>query len=163
MREASGLELRYPGTSYVFEISVITVVGSDKIASGEYSRLSIGATALTAPVRFVQKLVASVTGSATAFFRSVGDRWEPGQHAKIGYALPWADEPIGCQKLVLLQKWARGQVEARLANMQPCRIGMEACVGAHHLSRKLQRFACARLSQPCLDGSYRMSGSFTRA
>ena len=40
--------------------------------------------------------------------------------------------------LVLRQKWSRGQVEARLANMPPCLIGMEACVGAHHLSRKLQ-------------------------
>jgi hypothetical protein len=28
-------------------------------------------------------------------------------------------------------------VEARLANIPPCLIGMEACVGAHHLSRKL--------------------------
>jgi transposase len=28
-------------------------------------------------------------------------------------------------------------VEARLANLPPCRIGMEACVGAHHLSRTL--------------------------
>jgi transposase len=40
--------------------------------------------------------------------------------------------------IVLRQKWSRGQVEARLANMQHCMIGMEACVGAHHLSRKLQ-------------------------
>ena len=40
--------------------------------------------------------------------------------------------------IVLRQKWSRGQVEARLANMPPCLIGMEACVGAHHLSRKLQ-------------------------
>jgi transposase len=40
--------------------------------------------------------------------------------------------------IVLRQKWSRGQVEARLANMQPCLVGMEACVGAHHLSRKLQ-------------------------
>jgi transposase len=40
--------------------------------------------------------------------------------------------------LVLRQKWLRGQVEARLANLPPCLIGMEACVGAHHLSRKLQ-------------------------
>jgi transposase len=40
--------------------------------------------------------------------------------------------------IVLRQKWSRGQVEARLANLPPCRIGMEACVGAHHLSRKLQ-------------------------
>src|SRR5215204_5912848 len=40
--------------------------------------------------------------------------------------------------MVLRQKWSRGQVEARLANLPPCLIGMEACVGAHHLSRKLQ-------------------------
>ena len=40
--------------------------------------------------------------------------------------------------LVLRQKWSRGQVEARLANLPPCLIGMEACTGAHHLSRKLQ-------------------------
>jgi transposase len=40
--------------------------------------------------------------------------------------------------IVPRQKWSRGQVEARLANLSPCLIGMEACVGAHHLSRKLQ-------------------------
>src|SRR6476659_3202250 len=40
--------------------------------------------------------------------------------------------------IVLRQKWSRGQVEARLANLPPCLIGMEACTGAHHLSRKLQ-------------------------
>ena len=40
--------------------------------------------------------------------------------------------------IVLRQKWSRGQIEARLANTPPCLIGMEACVGAHHLSRKLQ-------------------------
>jgi len=40
--------------------------------------------------------------------------------------------------IVLRQKWSRSQVETRLANMPPCLIGMEACVGAHHLSRKLQ-------------------------
>jgi len=39
--------------------------------------------------------------------------------------------------IVLRQKWSRGQVETRLANLPPCLIGMEACVGAHHLSRKL--------------------------
>src|ERR1700745_1996943 len=42
--------------------------------------------------------------------------------------------------IVLRQKWSRNQIEARLANMPPCLIGMEACVGAHHLSRKLQAF-----------------------
>src|SRR6202166_2321929 len=40
--------------------------------------------------------------------------------------------------IVLRQKWSRGQVETRLANINPCPIGMEACVGAHHLSRKLK-------------------------
>jgi len=40
--------------------------------------------------------------------------------------------------IVLRQKWSRSQIEARLANMAACLIGMEACVGAHHLSRKLQ-------------------------
>src|SRR5258705_7287392 len=45
------------------------------------------------------------------------------------------DEPAA---IGLRQKWSRGKVEARLANMPPCLIGMEACVGAHHLSRKLR-------------------------
>ena len=40
--------------------------------------------------------------------------------------------------IVLRQKWSRGQVEARFANMAPCLVGMEACVGAHHLSRRLK-------------------------
>jgi transposase len=39
--------------------------------------------------------------------------------------------------IVFRQKLSRGQVEQRLANMPSCRIGMEACVGAHHLSRQL--------------------------
>ena len=30
--------------------------------------------------------------------------------------------------LVLRQKWSRGQVEARLANMQPCLVGVESYV-----------------------------------
>src|SRR6266566_680350 len=40
--------------------------------------------------------------------------------------------------IVLRQKWSRGQIDARLANLPTCLIGMEACVGAHHLSRKLK-------------------------
>src|SRR3979411_2395445 len=40
--------------------------------------------------------------------------------------------------IVLRQKWSRSQVETRFANIPPCLIGMEACVGAHHLSRKLK-------------------------
>ena len=39
---------------------------------------------------------------------------------------------------MLRQKWSRSQVDARLANMPPCLIGMEACVGAHHLGRQLK-------------------------
>ena len=44
-----------------------------------------------------------------------------------------------CGAIALRQKWSRGQVEARFANLPPCLIGMEACVGAHHLSRGLQK------------------------
>jgi transposase len=44
--------------------------------------------------------------------------------------------------IMLRQRWSRGQVEARLANLPPCLIGMEACVGAHHLSRKLRMPPC---------------------
>ena len=40
--------------------------------------------------------------------------------------------------IVLRQRWSRSQVETRLANIAACLIGMEACVGAHHLSRKLK-------------------------
>lgn len=39
--------------------------------------------------------------------------------------------------IVLRQKLSRGQVEQRLANIPSCLVGMEACVGAHHLSRQL--------------------------
>ena len=42
--------------------------------------------------------------------------------------------------IILRQKWSRGQIEARLVNLPPCLIGMEACVGAHHLARKLTAF-----------------------
>jgi len=44
----------------------------------------------------------------------------------------------GLGAIALRQKWSRGQVETRLANMPACLIGMEACVGAHHLSRRLR-------------------------
>ena len=39
--------------------------------------------------------------------------------------------------IILRHKLSRGQVYARLANIPPCLIGMEACVGAHHLGRHL--------------------------
>src|SRR5262245_32035223 len=57
--------------------------------------------------------------------------------------------------IVLRQKWSRGQVEVRLAAMPPCLIGMEACVGAHHLSRKLTSIGHdARLMSAKFFGTY---------
>ena len=44
----------------------------------------------------------------------------------------------GAGNIVLHCKLSRSQVIVRLANLPPCLIGMEACVGAHHLSRQLQ-------------------------
>jgi hypothetical protein len=69
--------------------------------------------------------------------------------------------------LVLRQKWSRGQVEARLVNLPPCLIGMEACVGVHHLSRKLQalghdaRLMPAKYVRPYSKGAA-CTGSLTR-
>ena len=40
--------------------------------------------------------------------------------------------------IILRQKLSRTQLEAKLANLPPCLVGMEACVGAHHLSRRLK-------------------------
>jgi transposase len=54
--------------------------------------------------------------------------------------------------IVLRQKWSRGQVETRLANLPPCSIGMDACVGAHHLSRRLQVAWVTALSRGPLHG-----------
>jgi transposase len=48
---------------------------------------------------------------------------------------------IGLDKrgaIVLRQKLSRSQIEVRLANLPICLIGMEACVGAHHLGRQLK-------------------------
>lgn len=39
--------------------------------------------------------------------------------------------------IVLRTKLSRRQLAVRLSNIPPCLIGMEACVGAHHLSRRL--------------------------
>jgi hypothetical protein len=42
--------------------------------------------------------------------------------------------------IVLRHKLSRHQLEAKLVNLPPCLIGMEACVGAHHLSCRLKAF-----------------------
>ena len=60
--------------------------------------------------------------------------------------------------IVLRQKLSRRQVEAQLANIPPCLIGLEACVGAHHLSRQLKalghdaRLMPARYARPYSKG-----------
>jgi transposase len=55
--------------------------------------------------------------------------------------------------IMLRQKWSRGQVEARCANMPPCLIGVEACVGAHHLSRKLKELGHSPVPSAALFGA----------
>jgi transposase len=63
--------------------------------------------------------------------------------------------------IILGQRWTRGQIETRLVNMAPCLIGMEACVGSHHLSRKLQWLGHdARLMPAKYVRPYSISGSF---
>ena len=60
--------------------------------------------------------------------------------------------------IVLRQKLSRGQVQERLANLPRCLIGMEACVGAHHLCRQAlalgheARMMPARYVKPFLKG-----------
>ena len=60
--------------------------------------------------------------------------------------------------IVLREKWSPGQVEVRFANMAPCLVGMEAYVGAHHVSRKLKalghdgRLILAKYQQPYSKG-----------
>ena len=74
---------------------------------------------------------------------------------------------IGLDKMgaiVLRQKLSRNQVDIRLANMPRCLIGMEACVGAHHLSRQLKALGHdARLSLPGMSGRIRRDRRMTSA
>jgi transposase len=64
----------------------------------------------------------------------------------------------GRGSIVLRQKLTRSQVRDRLANLPSCLIGMEACVGAHHLCRQALEFGHdarlmpARYVRPFLKG-----------
>jgi hypothetical protein len=49
-----------------------------------------------------------------------------------------------------------GQIEAWLTNVPPCLIGMEPCVGAHHLIRKLQSQATKTTDQLDLRALHRL-------
>jgi transposase len=61
--------------------------------------------------------------------------------------------------IVLRQKWSRSQIEARVANMPPCLIGMEACVGAHHLmpqaavARSRRTTDASKICAPLFEGT----------
>ena len=46
---------------------------------------------------------------------------------------------------------SRPSRSARFANMPQCLIGMVACVGAHHLSRKLNDFGHDATAADCLN------------
>jgi transposase len=60
--------------------------------------------------------------------------------------------------IVLKCKLARGQLGKFFANLSPCLIGMEACTGSHHLSRRLMamghdaRLMPAKYVKPFLKG-----------
>ena len=41
-------------------------------------------------------------------------------------------------KIIFKRKFTRSALEAWFANLPPCLAGMEACVGAHHLARRLK-------------------------
>jgi hypothetical protein len=67
--------------------------------------------------------------------------------------------------IVLRQKWSRGQVESRLANIPPCLIGMEACVGAHDLKSQTQDAWSAHgknFAAGAVGGLWPVSGAPTR-
>jgi transposase len=60
--------------------------------------------------------------------------------------------------IVLKSKLARSQLGKFFANLAPCLIGMEACTGSHHLSRRLialghdARLMPAKYVKPFLKG-----------
>jgi transposase len=77
--------------------------------------------------------------------------------AKSVFAVHGVDE---AGKVQLRQpKVARGKLNALIASLPPCTIGMEACTGAHHWARQFQAHGhCVRLMAPKLVSPYRMSG-----
>jgi hypothetical protein len=53
--------------------------------------------------------------------------------------------------VMLRQKWSRGWLEIQIANLPSCLVGMEASVGAHHLSRRMvlrRAVVCRPTSRP---------------
>ena len=57
-------------------------------------------------------------------------------------------------------KVARAKLNALVASLPPCTIGIEACSGAHHWARQFQAHGhTVRLMAPKLVTPYRMSGT----
>jgi transposase len=77
--------------------------------------------------------------------------------AKSVFAVHGVDE---AGKVQLRQpKVARSKLNALIASLPPCTIGMEACTGAHHWARQFQAHGHqVRLMAPKLVSPYRMSG-----
>jgi transposase len=77
--------------------------------------------------------------------------------AKSVFAVHGVDE---AGKVQLRQpKVARSRLNALIASLPPCTIGLEACTGAHHWARQFQAHGhCVRLMAPKLVSPYRMSG-----
>jgi len=77
--------------------------------------------------------------------------------AKNVFALHGVDE-AGAPRLKQ-PKVARGKLNALVAALPPCRIGIEACSGAHHWARQFQAHGhTVRLMAPKLVTPYRMTG-----
>jgi transposase len=65
---------------------------------------------------------------------SGGDQEQGARHAS-----PFQRHRLNKRGAIILRlKLSRTQLEAKLANLPPCLVGMEACVGAQHLSRRLK-------------------------
>jgi transposase len=77
--------------------------------------------------------------------------------AKSVFAVHGVDE---AGKVQLRQpKVARSKLNALIASLPPCTIGMEACTGAHHWARQFRAHGHqVRLMAPKLVSPYRMSG-----
>lgn len=77
--------------------------------------------------------------------------------AKSVFAVHGVDESGTAQ--LRQPKVSRGNLNALIAALPPCVIGMEACSGAHHWARQFQAHGhTVRLMAPKLVAPYRMSG-----
>ncbi len=64
----------------------------------------------------------------------IAGRWPVNDIGKNNFHLIGLDD---AGEIVLRRKLSRRQLAERLVNLPPCLVGMEACIGAHHLSCRL--------------------------